>query len=95
MVRSFNRSVLDPAMLTLAGRRLWYASVIEHRGRMSGRGYRTPVVAIKATVHGQTYDVTEPVVIDAATAESQLSAPHRFVYHRSHVDEYVKFVLAQ
>ncbi|WP_254897346.1 nitroreductase family deazaflavin-dependent oxidoreductase [Amycolatopsis sp. Hca4] len=41
----FNKHVLNPAMLLLAGRRHWYASALEHVGRRSGRTYRTPVVA--------------------------------------------------
>ena len=32
-------------MLHLAGKRYWYASVIEHTGRQSGRRYSTPIVA--------------------------------------------------
>jgi deazaflavin-dependent oxidoreductase (nitroreductase family) len=41
----FNKSVLNPAMLRLAGRRHWYAARLEHMGRRSGRRYATPVVA--------------------------------------------------
>lgn len=44
-VRSFNKHVLNPAMLHLAGRRHWYAAVVRHTGRRSGRHYATPVVA--------------------------------------------------
>jgi deazaflavin-dependent oxidoreductase (nitroreductase family) len=44
-IRRFNRRVLNPAMLHLAGRRHWYAARLEHVGRRSGRVYRTPVVA--------------------------------------------------
>lgn len=44
-VRTFNKYVLNPAMMYLAGRRYWYASVIRHTGRRSGRHYATPVVA--------------------------------------------------
>ncbi len=44
-VRVFNKHVLNPAMLRLAGRRHWYASVIRHKGRRSGKAYATPVVA--------------------------------------------------
>ncbi|MGZ5394134.1 MAG: nitroreductase [Mycobacterium sp.] len=44
-VRSFNRHVLNPAMMHLAGRRYWYAAVMRHTGRRSGRHYATPVVA--------------------------------------------------
>ena len=44
-VRTFNKYLLNPAMMHLAGRRHWYASVIRHTGRRSGRHYATPVVA--------------------------------------------------
>ncbi|HEX2729935.1 MAG TPA: alpha/beta fold hydrolase [Rubrobacteraceae bacterium] len=44
-VRVFNKRVLNPAMMRLAGRRHWYASVLRHKGRRSGREYTTPVVA--------------------------------------------------
>lgn len=45
-VRHFNKHVLNPAMMFLAGRRYWYAAVIEHTGRKSGKHYATPVVAV-------------------------------------------------
>lgn len=45
LIRTSNKHLLNPLMLRLAGRRHWYASVIEHTGRRSGRHYRTPVVA--------------------------------------------------
>ncbi len=45
-VRDFNKHVLNPAMMALAGRRYWYASTIRHTGRKSGKHYATPVVAI-------------------------------------------------
>jgi deazaflavin-dependent oxidoreductase (nitroreductase family) len=44
-VRRFNRRVLNPAMLHLAGRRHWYAARLEHVGRRSGLARATPVVA--------------------------------------------------
>ena len=44
-VRGFNKRVLNPAMLRLAGHRHWYAARLEHVGRRSGRAYSTPVVA--------------------------------------------------
>ena len=46
-VRSFNKHVINPAEMALAGHRFWYAAVIEHTGRKSGKRYRTPVVAIR------------------------------------------------
>jgi deazaflavin-dependent oxidoreductase (nitroreductase family) len=45
-VRAFNKRFLNPAMMRLAGSRHWYAAVIRHRGRRSGKGYATPVVAV-------------------------------------------------
>ncbi|HEY9265395.1 MAG TPA: nitroreductase [Mycobacterium sp.] len=44
-VRTFNKHILNPAMMLLAGRRHWYAAVIRHTGRRSGRTHATPVVA--------------------------------------------------
>lgn len=44
-VRVFNKHLLNPAMLRLAGRKHFYASVIHHTGRRSGKKFRTPVVA--------------------------------------------------
>lgn len=44
-VRAFNKHLLNPAMMKLAGRRHWYAAVIQHKGRRSGKEYATPVWA--------------------------------------------------
>ncbi|MGX9791153.1 nitroreductase [Mycobacterium sp. MMS18-G62] len=48
-VRAFNKRVLNPAMMHLAGRKHWYAAVIRHTGRRSGKSYATPVVADRVT----------------------------------------------
>jgi deazaflavin-dependent oxidoreductase (nitroreductase family) len=45
LIRGFNKHVLNPAMLHLAGRPHWYAARLEHVGRRSGRSYATPLVA--------------------------------------------------
>ena len=120
-VRNFNKHVINPAEMALAGHRFWYAAVIEHAGRKSGKRYRTPVVALRVgdgilvglpygsgvdwlrnvlaagsatiTDKGRTYHVVRPEVIDAATAEPQLSARWRWILHASNVDSYVKFAL--
>lgn len=42
---TFNKRVLNPLMLLLAGRRHWYASRLQHIGRRTGTRYSTPVVA--------------------------------------------------
>lgn len=123
-VRTFNKYVLNPAMLRLAGRKHWYAAVIRHTGRKSGRSYATPVVVDRVagdgfilplpygtrvdwlrnvltagtatiTVGGQTYDVTEPEVIDAATAGPQLSPRRRRAFQRFGIDTFLKVKLAK
>jgi deazaflavin-dependent oxidoreductase (nitroreductase family) len=48
LVRRTNRAVLNPAMLHLAGGKHWYAAVVRHVGRRSGRSYATPVLAERA-----------------------------------------------
>jgi deazaflavin-dependent oxidoreductase (nitroreductase family) len=45
VVRVFNKHLLNPLVLRLAGRRHIPASVIYHAGRRSWKAYRTPVVA--------------------------------------------------
>lgn len=45
LIRTSNKHLLNPLMLRLAGTRFWYASVIRHTGRRSGRQFSTPVVA--------------------------------------------------
>lgn len=41
----FNRRLVNPVVRTFAGRPGSPVAVVEHRGRRSGRRYRTPVVA--------------------------------------------------
>lgn len=43
-VRVLNKRVLNPVMMLVAGQKYWYAGVIEHTGRHSGKTYTTPVV---------------------------------------------------
>jgi len=43
----FNRRLFNPVVRTFAGRRLSPVAVIVHRGRRSGRRYRTPVLAFR------------------------------------------------
>jgi deazaflavin-dependent oxidoreductase (nitroreductase family) len=42
-IRHFNRGIFNPAMMRLAGRHHWYASVLHHKGRRSGKWYATPL----------------------------------------------------
>jgi deazaflavin-dependent oxidoreductase (nitroreductase family) len=43
----FNRRVPNPIVLSFAGRRLSPVAIVVHRGRTSGRRYRTPVIAFR------------------------------------------------
>ncbi len=52
VIRTFNKHVLNPAMLLLAGRKHWYAGVIRHTGRRTGKSYATPVVVIPVAGDG-------------------------------------------
>jgi hypothetical protein len=45
-VRVWNKHVTNPPIIALAGRRNWYAAVIRHEGRRSGKEYATPVKAV-------------------------------------------------
>ena len=44
VVRLFNKRLLNPVMMAL-DRRHWYAAVLKHKGRRSGKEYSTPVTA--------------------------------------------------
>ena len=44
LIRLSNKHLLNPLMMRLAGTRYWYASVVRHTGRVSGKQYATPVV---------------------------------------------------
>ncbi|MBV8785308.1 MAG: nitroreductase family deazaflavin-dependent oxidoreductase [Mycobacterium sp.] len=48
-VREFNKRVLNPVMKLVAGQKYWYAGVIEHPGRLSGKPHTTPVVIERVT----------------------------------------------
>ena len=121
-VRSFNKHLLNPAMMRLAGRKHWDASVIEHTGRRSHKTYATPVVADRVadgfiiplpygagvdwlrnvlaakratvTTQGQTYEVVEPEIIDAAAALPVLTPTRRRVWQRVGIEQYVRLKLA-
>jgi deazaflavin-dependent oxidoreductase (nitroreductase family) len=43
-----NRLAFNPVVRTFAGRRLSPVAVVAHRGRRSGRRYRTPALAFRA-----------------------------------------------
>ena len=51
LIRTSNKYLLNPVMMRLAGKRYWYASIIEHTGRRSGKRYRTPIVADRVGSH--------------------------------------------
>jgi len=116
-VRVFNKHILNPAVLRLAGRKHFYASAIQHTGRRSGTHYVTPVAANRVTdgfvvplpygthtdwlqnlkadsngsirFHGETFPVTSPTVIDAATATAELPPNRRRILKRLGIKKFV------
>ena len=118
-IRLLNRRVLNPAMMTLAGRRHFYAAVLRHRERRSGREYETPLVAVpvagdafvvplpygeevdwlknvlaagRATIEakGETHEVAEPEVMDAAEAFPLLDERHRRTWRRFGIERFLR-----
>lgn len=51
LIRTSNKYLLNPVMLRLAGKPYWYASVVRHTGRRSGKQFSTPVVVEKVGDH--------------------------------------------
>lgn len=45
LIRTSNKYLVNPLMMRLAGQKYWYASVVRHTGRRSGKQYSTPIVA--------------------------------------------------
>lgn len=70
-VRHLNKRVLNPAMLSRAGARGFYASVVYHVGRRSGADYATPVVAVRA---GSEFYVPLPYGVDVDWCRNLLAA---------------------
>lgn len=115
-VRVFNKHILNPAMLRLAGGKYFYASALRHTGRRSGRQYVTPVSATRVVdgfvvplpygahtdwlrnlmaepngtlrFHGQTFTVTSPTVISAATAVAELPPNRRWIMKRLGIHQF-------
>lgn len=50
-IRRFNRDALNPWMMRHAGGEHWYASVVRHIGRASGKEYATPVLMHRVDGH--------------------------------------------
>ena len=53
----FNRRVANPVIRAFAGRRLSPVAIVVHKGRASGRAYRSPVVAFR---HADGYVISLP-----------------------------------
>jgi deazaflavin-dependent oxidoreductase (nitroreductase family) len=80
-IRTSNKYLLNPLMLRLAGRRWWYASVVEHTGRRSGKLYRTPIVADRV---GDQLIVPLPYGTQVDWVRNVLSAGEATVMSKGH-----------
>jgi deazaflavin-dependent oxidoreductase (nitroreductase family) len=67
----FNRRLANPIIRTFAGRRLSPVALVVHRGRNSGRRYRTPVLAVPV---GEGYVVSLPYGADRDWVRNVLAA---------------------
>jgi len=72
-VRAFNKRLLNPLMMRLAGRKHWYASVVEHTGRRSGKHYATPV-AVERVPDG--FVIPLPYGVDVDWLRNVVAAGH-------------------
>jgi deazaflavin-dependent oxidoreductase (nitroreductase family) len=82
-VRVFNKRLLNPLMMRLAGRKYWYASVIEHTGRRSGKHYATPVATDRVP---DGFVIPLPYGVDVDWLRNVLAAGHATV--RAHGQTY-------
>jgi deazaflavin-dependent oxidoreductase (nitroreductase family) len=87
-IRLLNKHVLNPAMMNLAGRRHFYAAVIRHRGRRSGREYATPVVAVP--VAGDAFVIPLPYGEDVDWLKNVLASARAMVEARGETYEIVE-----
>jgi deazaflavin-dependent oxidoreductase (nitroreductase family) len=79
IMRAFNRRILNPPMLRFAGRRGFYAAVVQHTGRRSGRRYVTPVVAAPS---GTGFIIALPYGADTDWCRNVLAAGGCTLQHR-------------
>lgn len=82
LIRTSNKYLLNPLMLQLAGKRFWYASVVEHTGRRSGKQYSTPVVADRV---GEHLIIPLPYGTDVDWVRNVLSAGGATVVHKGEI----------
>ena len=83
-VRHFNKAVINPAMMRMAGSKNWYASVVHHVGRTSGKPYATPVVI---TAVGDRLYIPLPYGIHVDWCDNVLAAGGCTVeHHGDHVE---------
>ena len=71
LLARFNRRFTNPIVLIFAGRRLSPVAVVVHRGRISGRRYRTPVVAFRID---DSYLVSLPYGVDRDWVKNVVAA---------------------
>ncbi len=82
-VRVFNKHLLNPLMLHLAGRKYWYASVVEHTGRRSGEHYATPVATERVP---DGFIIPLPYGVEVDWLRNVLAAGHATI--RAHGQSY-------
>ena len=84
LIRTSNKYLLNPLMLRLAGQPYWYASVIRHTGRTSGRQYATPIVADRV---GDTMIIPLPYGTQVDWVRNVLTAGQATIVHKGETYE--------
>jgi deazaflavin-dependent oxidoreductase (nitroreductase family) len=87
-IRLLNKRILNPALMPLAGRRHFYAAVIRHRGRRSGREYATPVLAVP--VAGNAFLVPLPYGEGVDWLKNVLAAGRAIIEAKGEIHELVE-----
>ena len=70
-IRYFNRDILNPLMLSFAGRTHSPYAIVKHEGRRSGRLYTTPVLAME---HGDGFVMPLPYGTDTDWCRNVMAA---------------------
>ena len=86
-VKTFNRNVLNPQMLRMAGKPGWYAARVETTGRRSGEGRATPVVV---EVDGEEMLIPLPYGTDVDWCQNVLASGHAAV-----IDHGTRYLVSQ
>ena len=77
-IRKVNRSVFNPLQMKSAGNSGSYASIVRHEGRMTGKTFETPVVAIPTD---DGFVISLPYGSESDWVKNVLAGGHAIIVH--------------